>query len=57
MANSESRKYELKKLDITMSNDKTYNIKNIVMDFTYHEAIDASFLRCDLVSLTLLTLT
>tara|TARA_B100000427_G_scaffold98542_1_gene81055 strand:+ start:15197 stop:16768 length:1572 start_codon:yes stop_codon:yes gene_type:complete len=47
MANSESRKYELKKLDITMSNDKTYNIKNIVMDFTYHEAIDASFLRCD----------
>ena len=42
-----SRQYKLKKLDIKLSGGDTKDIRELVADFQYHEAIEAPFLRCD----------
>jgi len=48
MAQNESRKYKLDKLDISLVNPKaTKDIKDIVVDFQYHVSIEAAFVRCD----------
>jgi hypothetical protein len=41
-----SRQYKIKKLDIEVSG-KSYDIRDIVADFQYHEAIESPFIRCD----------
>lgn len=42
-----SRQYKIKKLDIELANGKSYDIRDIVADFQYHEAIESPFIRCD----------
>jgi hypothetical protein len=41
-----SRQYKLKKLEIKLSKE-TKDIRELVADFQYHEAIEAPFIRCD----------
>lgn len=48
MANRRSRQYELKKFDLTLRGGKTYDIRDLVVDFEYHESIESAFLRCDI---------
>lgn len=42
-----SRQYKLKKLEIKLSGGDTKDIRDLVADFQYHEAIESAFLRCD----------
>ena len=41
------REYVLDKLEIEMINGKKYDIRELVIDFAYHESIESSFLRCE----------
>lgn len=43
-----SRQYKLKKIEIKLAGGgKSTDIRDLVADFQYHEAIEAPFLRCD----------
>jgi|TARA_B100001094_G_scaffold330248_1_gene395007 hypothetical protein len=41
------REYVLDKLEIKMLSGKKYDIREMVIDFAYHESIESSFLRCE----------
>ena len=41
------REYVLDKLEIEMIGGKKYDIRELVIDFAYHESIESSFLRCE----------
>ena len=41
------REYVLDKLEIEMISGKKYDIRELVIDFAYHESIESSFLRCE----------
>ena len=41
------REYVLDKLEIKMLKGKKYDIREMVIDFAYHESIESSFLRCE----------
>ena len=41
------REYVLDKLEIEMISGKKYDIREMVIDFAYHESIESSFLRCE----------
>lgn len=48
MAERLSRQFKLKKLDIKLNGSgETKDIRELVADFQYHEAIEAAFIRCD----------
>ena len=47
MANRRSRLHELKKIEIELVGGDTYDIREIVVDFTYYESIESPFIRCD----------
>ena len=47
MANRRSRLHELKKIEIELVGGETYDIREIVVDFTYYESIESPFIRCD----------
>jgi hypothetical protein len=47
MANRRSRLHELKKIEIQLVGGETYDIREIVVDFTYYESIESPFIRCD----------
>ena len=45
------REYVLDKLEIKMLQGKKYDIRELVIDFAYHESIESSFLRCEIAIL------
>lgn len=47
MAERKSRLFKIKKFELTTITDETFDIRDIVADFEYHESIDAAFIRCD----------
>lgn len=47
MANRRARLHELKKMELTTVGGKTYDIRDIVTDFSYHESIESPFIRAD----------
>lgn len=42
-----SRQYKLKKLEIKLAGGDSKDIRDLVADFQYHEAIESPFIRCD----------
>lgn len=47
MANRRARLYELRKMKLTTVGGKSYDIRDIVTDFSYHESIESPFIRAD----------
>ena len=47
MADRKSRLYKLTKMEIETIGEENYDIRDIVMDFSYYESIDCPFIRCD----------
>ena len=47
MAERLSRQYKIKKLEIELIGGDKKDIRDLVADFEYHEAIESPFIRCD----------
>lgn len=47
MANRRARKHELKKIEIELVGGDKFDIREVVVDFTYYESIESPFIRCD----------
>jgi hypothetical protein len=48
MSNREARGYKLTKFDITLGNDETKDIRDIMVAFKYYESIEAPFTRMEI---------
>ena len=43
-----AREFRLDKIEVKLVNGKKYDIRDLVIDFGYHESIESSFLRCEI---------